>query len=177
MNIPTPFDSESPSAHEYELDVMNIIYRRLDWLSAQGPVPFHSALSFIDCCWNILLILPPPLPSPPPTYLSSVCSVHSAWLLPCSLFLPLGTVCFICCKAFSSSCPILICYTAPSCGWHRNHGTTPSVTSKIFAWIQLLSGLMLNKKRVSWMPASSSMKYWRLVRSILTFDRAQRADI
>lgn len=78
MNIPTPFDSESPSAHEYELDVMNIIYRRLDWLSAQGPVPFHSALSFIDCCWNILLILPTPLPSPPLTYLSSVCSVHSA---------------------------------------------------------------------------------------------------
>lgn len=131
---------------------MNIIYRRLDWLYAQ------ALFFFILSCPSLTAAAPASLPPhpfsfplPSTSYLSSISSVHPAWLLPFSLFLPLCTVCFICCKSFSSVCPILMCYTALLV-WlaqesrYNAFSSIPQSHQKIITWNQLLSSWMLTKK-------------------------------
>lgn len=124
---------------------MKTINRRLGWLCAQGPVPFHFDLSCFIVSYPSLSSL---------SSLFSACSLHPAWLLASSLFLIPWTVCFIWCIFFSSMCPILIYYIAwTDTSWYDTY--------------KLLIYCKTNRtcrKCVSWM----SVKYWSLDRSILT---------
>lgn len=67
--------------------IMNIIYRKRDWLSAWSRVPFHSLLSFTGfhcrCCDSILVF---PSTEPPvwvilANFWTRLCSCILAWLL------------------------------------------------------------------------------------------------